>query len=180
MYFFITANRASSSSFCGLARTLMSFSALGPRKQGGVAAVVEDQVRVAAVMPLEDLVGVFPVLDQGLALQGEDRGAGGGDGRGGVVLGREDVAAGPAHFGAEGLQGLDQHRRLDGHVQAAGDPGALQRLILAELLAHGHQPGHFGLGDGDFLAAEVGQRDVSHDVVGHGVLLEAKMDCRRL
>jgi hypothetical protein len=40
---------------------------------------------------------------------------------GGVVLGREDVARGPADLGAQVLQGLDQHRRLDGHVQRARD-----------------------------------------------------------
>src|SRR5690606_6577537 len=68
-------------------------------QQGGVAAVVEDQVRIAAVSPFEDLVGVVPVFFQGLALGGEDRRAGGGDGGGGVVLGREDVARGPAYFG---------------------------------------------------------------------------------
>ena len=38
----------------------------------------------------------------------------------------------------------------------------------------GHQAGHLGLGDGDFLAAPIGQGDVLHDVVlgcgssGHG------------
>jgi hypothetical protein len=42
---------------------------------------------------------------------------------------------------------------------------ALQRLGLAEFLAGGHQTRHFGLCDGDFLAAEVGQADVLHDVV---------------
>ena len=61
-------------------------------------------------------------------LHGEHRRAGGGDGRGGVVLGREDVARGPADLGAERLQRLDQHGGLDGHVQRAGDARALERL----------------------------------------------------
>ena len=43
----------------------------------------------------------------------------GGDRGGGVVLRREDVARRPAHVGAERLQRLDQHRRLDRHVQAS-------------------------------------------------------------
>ena len=51
-----------------------------------------------------------------------------GDRRGGVVLGREDVAGRPAHLGAEGDQRLDQDGGLDGHVQRAGDAGALERL----------------------------------------------------
>ena len=38
-----------------------------------------------------------------------------------VVLRREDVARHPAHVGAERRQRLDEHRRLDGHVQAAHD-----------------------------------------------------------
>jgi hypothetical protein len=44
------------------------------------------------------------------------------DRRGGVILGREDVARRPADVGAELDQRLDQHRGLHGHVQRAGDP----------------------------------------------------------
>ena len=88
-----------------------------------------------------------------------------------MVLGREDVAGGPANVGAERLQRLDQHRRLDRHVQRAGDARALQRLVLAEFLAAGHQARHFGLGDLDFLAAPVGERDVRDDVVLGFVLI---------
>ena len=152
-------------------------------QQGGVAAVVQDQVRIAAVGPFEDLVGVVPVLFQRLALGGEDRGAGGGDGGRGVVLGREDVAGGPAHFGAQGFQRLDQDGRLDRHVQRAGDAGALQDLRRTELVAQSHQAGHFGLGDRDFLLAEIGEADVADDIVGHGGSLGAcskSRDCARL
>ena len=88
-----------------------------------------------------------------------------GDRGGGMVLGRIDVARGPAHVGAERSQRLDQHRGLDGHVQRAGDARALQRLLRAVLLARRHQAGHLGLGDLDFLAAPVGERDVLDDVV---------------
>jgi hypothetical protein len=42
------------------------------QQQGGIAAVVEDHVRVAAVSPFENAVGVIPVIDQGFALDGED------------------------------------------------------------------------------------------------------------
>ena len=135
-------------------------------EQRGVAAVVEDHVRHAAVAPLEQAQRVVPVVLQALALDGEHGRAAGGDRGRGVVLGRVDVAGDPAHVGAERLQGLDQHRGLDGHVQRAGDARALQRLRLAELLARRHQAGHLGLGDGDFLAAELGQADVLHHVVG--------------
>jgi hypothetical protein len=47
------------------------------------------------------------------------------------------------------LQGLDQHRRLDGHVQRPGDARALERLLLAVLGAQRHEPRHLGLGDGE-------------------------------
>jgi hypothetical protein len=76
-----------------------------------------------------------------------------GDGRCGVILRAEDVADCPAHLGAEFDQRLDQHRRLDGHVQRAGDPRALQRLGGSEFLTAGHQPGHFVFGQFDLFAA---------------------------
>jgi hypothetical protein len=60
----------------------------------------------------------------------------------------------------ERRQRLDQHRRLDRHVERAGDPGALQRLRGAELLAQRHQARHLGLGDLDLLAAEIGEAEV--------------------
>ena len=77
-----------------------------------------------------------------------------------MVLGGEDVAGHPADVGAEGDQGLDQHGGLDGHVQRAGDARALERLHLGVLATQGHQAGHLVLGEGDLLAAELGQTQV--------------------
>ncbi len=54
---------------------------------------------------------------------------------------------------------------LDRHVERAGDARAAQRLGRTELLAQCHEAGHFGLGDLDFLAAEIGERDVLDDIV---------------
>ena len=135
----------------------------------GVAAIVEDHVGGLAIRPLEDAVGVLPVLFQALSLHGEDRRTRCRDGGRRVILGREDVARSPAHVGAQRLQRLDEHARLDRHVQRAGDARALERLVGAELVAAGHQARHFGFGDGEFLAAPVGQGDVADDVVlcGH-------------
>nr|CAD6595217.1 hypothetical protein RNT25_00001 [arsenite-oxidising bacterium NT-25] len=132
---------------------------------GGIAAIVENHVGQAAVGPLKDLVSVLPILDERLALHREDRNTGFGDRCGGMVLGRKDVAGSPAHIGTERLQRLDQDPGLDGHVQRAGDPGTLQRLALAKLLAAGHEAGHFRFGDVEFLAAIGGKSDISHDVV---------------
>ena len=44
------------------------------------------------------------------------------------------------------------------HVQRAHDLRALERLGLGVLRPDRHQPGHFLLGQADFLAAELGQR----------------------
>jgi hypothetical protein len=90
-----------------------------------------------------------------------------------VVLRGEDVARHPAHVGAQGGQGLDQHRRLDGHVQRAHDAGARQRLAVGELGAQGHEAGHLDLGQLDLLAAparegQVGDLEVALGKGGHG------------
>ncbi|MNI29612.1 hypothetical protein D3C73_834320 [compost metagenome] len=70
---------------------------------GGITAIIEDHVGATAIGPLEDLVGIFPVLGERFTLDREDRDAGGSDGRSSVVLGGEDVARGPTDIGAEFL-----------------------------------------------------------------------------
>ena len=117
-------------------------------------------------MPVEQARGVAPVVHQRLALHREHRNAGGRDRRRRMVLGRVDVARHPADVGAERRKGFDQDRGLDRHVQGAGDARALQRLLGAVFLACRHQAGHFGFGQRDFLAAEIGKADVGDDVVG--------------
>jgi hypothetical protein len=129
----------------------------------GVAAIIKDHVR--AFGEHEGAVEVIPMLGQGLALDGKDRDARGGNGGGGVVLGREDVARGPAHIRAQRHQRFDQRGGLDGHVQRTDDARAFQRLRRPEFLAAGHQARHLGFRDGQFLAAEVGQGDVLDDVI---------------
>ncbi len=114
---------------------------------GQVAAVIEDHVELGAVGPLERLLDA-PVEFLGVhALPGEDGDALGRDGRGGVVLGGEDVARAPADFGAEVDQRLDEHGGLDGHVEAAGDLRALEGELALVLGAQRHEAGHFVLGD---------------------------------
>ena len=135
---------------------------LGPRaevhEQRRVAAVVEDHVRACSPSANSKMRWVKSQYSSSdLALVGEHRRAARGDRGGGVVLGREDVARGPAHLGAERLQRLDEHRGLDRHVQRAGDARALQRLLRRVLFADRHQARHLGLGDRDFLAAPGGE-----------------------
>ena len=129
-------------------------------EQRRVAAVVDEQVGALAVLPRQHLLGAPPVLLERLALPGEDRGRVAGDGGGGVVLRREDVARAPADVGAERGQRLDQDGGLDRHVQRAGDARALEGLRAAELGAAGHEAGHLGLGEVDLEAAKVGLGDV--------------------
>ena len=74
----------------------------------------------------------------------------------------------PAHFGAQGLQRLDQHGGLDRHVQRPGDARAAQRLLAGEFLADRHQARHLRFGDADFLAAPVGELEVGNDEIAAG------------
>jgi hypothetical protein len=129
-----------------------------------VAAVVEYQVR--ALVEIENLVGIVPILFQRFALDGEDRNTRCGYRRRRVVLRREDVARGPANLRAQRGQGLDQYGGLDRHMQRSCDPRALQRLALPVFLAQRHQARHFSFGDIQLFAAVVGQRDVFYNIVG--------------
>ena len=85
-----------------------------------------------------------------------------------MILGREDVARGPADLGAERHERLDQHRSLNRHVQRAGDPCTRQRLHGGVLAARRHQPRHLVLCEHDLLAAELGERQVCDFEVGVG------------
>jgi hypothetical protein len=79
-----------------------------------------------------------------------------------VILRREDVARHPAHVGAEFGERLDQHRRLNRHVQGAHDPRASQRPRGAVLLAQCHQARHLLFGEANLLPAELGEAEIFH------------------
>jgi hypothetical protein len=53
---------------------------------------------------------------------------------------------------------------LDGHVEAAGDAGAFERLGDTVFFAEGHEARHFDFGDLDFLAAQISELDVGNFV----------------
>ena len=138
-----------------------------------VASPPSSKMRLGApaVGPAQHLLGTPPVLLQGLALPGIDRHPLGVIGRatgahghrgGGRILGGEDVARGPAHLGAQGGEGLDEHRGLHGHVERAGDAGPGQGLAVEVLGPQGHQAGHLVLGQADLLAAGLSQGQVGH------------------
>jgi hypothetical protein len=134
-------------------------------QQGDIATVIDHHLGTLAAFEIERLIGAPPVLFEALALPGEDRDAGGRDGCGGMILRREYVAAGPAHLGAKMYKRLNEHPSLNGHVQRAGDADAGQRLGSSVLIADRDQAWHLVLGDGEFLAAPVGQRHVCDFVV---------------
>ncbi|MCY1172796.1 hypothetical protein D9M73_129400 [compost metagenome] len=134
---------------------------------GQVTAVVEDHVGIPWRAILEDGLLQAPlVLFFGFTFPGEHRDTGGGDRSGGLVLSREDVAGRPAHFGTQGNQGFDQHGSLNGHVDAAEDFRALERLLTSVLAAQPHQGRHFRFGDDGFTTAPGSQGHVGDFVVG--------------
>merc|ERR1719242_117516 len=105
----------------------------------------------------------------GLTLPCKNSGcAGFGNRSGCVVLSAEDVAGAPAHLGSQGSQSLDEHTRLDGHVQGPIDVQALEWLAWAKLLPCSHEARHLMLSKSQLLAAELCQAHVLHLGVSHG------------
>ena len=138
---------------------VFEFGATG-YEHGGVAAVIHDEVGGLAVGPHEGAGGVFPVFFEGFALPGEHGHAlrvldgavlAHHDGGGSVVLRAEDVAGDPAHVGTEVHERFNQDGGLHGHVEAAHDAGACERLLASVFLAESHEARHFGFGEVEFL-----------------------------
>lgn len=103
---------------------------LGVDQVSEITTVVKDKVQLLIVLEGNELLLQAPVVFLlGLALPGEDRHTGGSNGGSGVVLGAEDVAGSPGNLSTEGGQGLDEDSSLDGHVEAASNAGALERLV---------------------------------------------------
>jgi hypothetical protein len=85
-------------------------------ESGKITTVVEDEVELLAILEGGELLLQAPVvLLLGLSLPGEDRDSSSSSGGGGMVLGGEDVATRPGHFGTEGGEGLDEDGSLNGY-----------------------------------------------------------------
>ena len=80
-----------------------------------IAAIIKNHV--CALWEHERTVEVIPMLFQGLTFDRKNWRAACGDCRGGVVLGGENVARGPAHIRTKLYKCLNQDCRLDGHMQ---------------------------------------------------------------
>ena len=64
-----------------------SFRALAKvKQQRGVAAIIQNHVRGAAIMPFENAVAIIPIFFQRFALYGEHRHTGRGNRGGGMIL----------------------------------------------------------------------------------------------
>jgi hypothetical protein len=134
-------------------------------EERGVAAIVENHIGGPAVRPIEGAIAEVPILLEGFTLDGEHGDALGRNRGGGVILGGEDVAGRPAHFGSQVHKRLDEDGGLNGHVQGAGDAGAEERLCRAELLTQGHQARHLDFGHADLLAAPFGKAEIGYVAV---------------
>ena len=138
-------------------------------QESHITAVVDHHLRseqsAVAVREAQRLIRAPPELFQRLALPGKHRHAGRCDRRRSMVLRGEDIAARPAHIGAQVDHGLDQHRGLNRHMQRSGNAHALERLVHGILAPNRHQARHLLLGDLDLLAAKLSQRDVRYLVV---------------
>lgn len=130
-------------------------------KVGQVTTVVEDQVELLAVLEGGQLLLEAPVvLLLGLALPGKDGDTSSSNGSSGVVLGGEDVAGRPSDLSTKSGKRLDENSGLNGHVQATGNTGTLERLVCGILLTSGHQTRHLVLGQLNLLTAEGGKAQV--------------------
>src|SRR5690554_4950651 len=97
-------------------------------KQGGIAAVVKNQIWAQVIgtfsgsfsTPVENLAGAPPVFGEGFAFPSVDRNtarilwsSGANCHRSsGLILGGENITAGPAHLCAECRQSFNEHRGL--------------------------------------------------------------------
>ena len=86
---------------------------------GEVSSVVKDHVQGLTVVPKKQRLLNAPLIFLfGHALPSVHGDARSSDGRGGMVLGRKNIARRPRDVRPEFHEGLDEHRSLDGHVQA--------------------------------------------------------------
>ena len=134
-------------------------------EESDVAPVIDDELRAFSLGVDDGFPGAIPVLLEGFALPSEDGNASRGDGGGGLILSRENIATGPTDIGSEGDKGFNEHSGLDGHMEGASHTDASEGLGFGMLVTDRHQPGHFLFGDDDFLATESSERDILYMII---------------
>src|SRR5699024_5153224 len=86
--------------------------------------------------------------------------------------------AGPPDLRAEGDQGFDEHRGLDGHVQAARDARTGQGRGRGVLVPQCQEPGHLPFGQADLVSSGLGEGQIGNLEVGgfeHGTSIGRKV-----
>src|SRR5690554_4518744 len=86
------------------------------QQQCGVTTIVEDHVGIAAIRPLENPMGVLPVLLKRLTLDSKNSGSPCCDRSCRMVLSGIYVAGCPANFRTQIFQRFNQYRCLNGHM----------------------------------------------------------------
>lgn len=138
--------------------TLELLGELGVDQSGQVTTVVQDEVELLAILEsLELLLQAPVVLLLRLTLPGEDGDTSRSNSRRSVVLSGEDVAASPGDLSTQRSERLNENSSLDSHMQATGDTGTLEGLVLSILAADGHKTRHFNLSQLNLPTTESGQ-----------------------
>ena len=129
-------------------------------EQGGISAIIHNELRTFAVGERKGVHGAPPVVFEAFTLPGENANAVVSNSGGSVILRGENVAAAPADFRTEVRQRLNQHSGLDGHVQRTHDTHTLQRLAVTIFLTNSQQTRHLLLGDINVLVSPFRQPHV--------------------
>jgi hypothetical protein len=147
-------------------------------EKSGVATIVQNHVGavVTAITPVKNLLRAPPVFFEGFALPSKYGRAFGAfwcsstdnDGSGSIILGGENVAAGPANVCTQCDKSLYQDRSLNGHVEGSRDASALQRLVGTKFFTQGHQAWHFVLGKTKLVTTSFGEGQISNAVLEWG------------
>ena len=115
---------------------------------GQISTIIQNHVGVPRFAVCEDgLLDTPLVLLFGFTFPSKNRHTRCGDRGGGMILRGEYIAGRPADFSAQLNKCLDQHAGLNGHVNAAKNFGACQRLCILVLLSQRHQRWHFAFRD---------------------------------
>ncbi|KAJ8615026.1 hypothetical protein MRB53_034398 [Persea americana] len=121
-------------------------------EQRGIATIINDEIEATDDSPIEAQISAPSILLRVSPFQAKTTDRVAGDGKGGVVLGGEDVAGAPADLGPKGGEGFDEDDGLDGHVEGVRDSGALEGPRWAELGTAGHEARHLQLHELDLEA----------------------------
>jgi hypothetical protein len=137
-------------------------------EEGHITTIVDNDIGAIALginRPGDGIEGTLPVLLEGLSLPGEHGGrAITGNSGSSMVLSGEDIARAPSDISSEGLKGLDKDGSLDGHVKGSSDASTIEKGV-GILASARHKAGHLELSNLNFLATEIGKRDISNTEV---------------